>query len=464
MRNPLVVDKAALFERLGYEPHSDTQRQYHDSNARFRIPICGRRWGKSKATGTDLTAYMFTPDSRYWICGPTYKLGEKEFRVVHDNFVKILRLPSKDMSIQYNVNQGHMRLHIKPWNAICEVVSAEKPDSLLGEGLDGVVMSEAARHKRRTWEQYIEPALTDKRGWADFPTTPQGYNYIHGLYELGQQDAFKDVYESWKFPSWSNPILYPEGRHDPEIVRIESLVSPEYFWQEYGAEFTSFVGQIYSEFDRSIHVKPIQYNPAWANYWVFDFGWSNPFVCLDIMVDPSDNVYVWREYQVQYVATYEHGRILRERENPEGFHVDGMYADPRGADEIATLTAQLGYITARPVPWKQGVEAVKRWLKIQPDGQPKLFFDPSCVHTIRQVEQLRKPNEQEGKNPKEGQHDYDDHGADALRYFFSEWEVLGARYGLSDVYAPELVGSESHDFFTYHSPFRLDSGVRVGYE
>ena len=44
------------------------------------------------------------------------------------------------------------------------VVSADNPDSLLGEGLSHVIMSEAAKHNRATWEQYIEPALSDLRG------------------------------------------------------------------------------------------------------------------------------------------------------------------------------------------------------------------------------------------------------------------------------------------------------------
>ena len=36
-----------------------------------------------------MTYKMFVPDSYNWIVGPTYKLGEKEFRVVWKDFEKL---------------------------------------------------------------------------------------------------------------------------------------------------------------------------------------------------------------------------------------------------------------------------------------------------------------------------------------------------------------------------------------
>jgi hypothetical protein len=236
-------------------------------------------------------------------------------------------------------------------------------------------------------------------------------------------------------------------------------ITTAYWRQEYGAEFTTFEGQIYDEFDVTKHVKNFDYNPAWKNYWALDFGFADPFVCLDIMVDPSDNVYVWREYQVRGVATFEHARILKERESPDGYHVDAIYADPRGADEIATMTPLVGYISAESANagWSQGIEAIKRALKLQPDGSPKLYIDASCTELIRQMQALRAKDVTEGKNAKPGQHDYDDHGPDGLRYFFTEYFVLGGNAHLSDVYDAPVRASEAETFFKLHSNTTLDS-------
>jgi hypothetical protein len=396
--------------------------------------------------------------------GPTYALAEKEFRVVHDDLFRKLAKAYPGLAAKcrksYNVKQGDMRIEM-PWNAILEAKSADRPDSLVGEGLNGVIMSEAALHHPETWEMYIEPALSDYRGSAMFPSTPRGYNWYNGLYRLGQEEAIPE-YASWRFPSWDNPHVYPQGRNDPEILRIERVVSEYHFRQEYGAEFTAFEGKIYNEFDARIHIKDIPYNPHWRNYWAFDYGFSAPFVCLDIMVDPSDTIYVWRyvwrEYQVRYLSSYEHALALRARPNPVGFHVDGRIGDPRGADESATLALILGGIVARPVPWIQGVEAVKRQMKLQPDGSPKFYISPKCSETIRQLEQLRVPTVKHDKNEKEGQHDYDDHGPDALRYFCSEFFVMGMGSTLASIYA-NRGHSPSDTFFNYHSGFKLKDSV-----
>jgi hypothetical protein len=452
----LHVDKPALFKKLGYEPHSEHQWSIHRSSARYRIPCCGRRFGKSQAAGHEITAYAFTPDSWIWIVGPTYKLGEKEFRVVYDDFVRKLKIKVKK---QYNVLQGNMRIEL-PWNTTIEVVSADKQDSLVGEGLDLACMSEAALHQMSTWQMFIQPALSDKRGDAIFPSTPRGYNWYYGLYQMGQNPN-EPLYDSWRFPSWYNVAMYPEGYDDPEMKQIRDSVSETFWEQEYGAEFTTFAGQIYNEFDEALHVKDFDYNPFWRNYQVFDFGFTDPFVCLDIMVDEMENVYVWREYMVKGKTTWEHAHALLNRENPDGYHVSGRFADPRGADEIATLQLVLGAVYARDVGWITGIEAVKRWLKPQENGQPKLFIHRRCSELIRQMKALRAKTAKEGHNVKEGQHDYDDHGPDTLRYFFNEFFVLGANASLEDVYSGTYQGSEAQGFVTWAGGVTL--GGDVGY-
>lgn len=449
-RTEAQIDKEVLWNKLNYTPHSDGQRDAHLSNSRFRIVCCGRRWGKSQWAGHEMTAKMFVPDSINWIVGPTYSLAEKEFRVTLNDF-KALGLLNQ-VKFHYNVEQGRMRIFFPQLNSLCEAKSATKPDSLVGEGVDHMILSEAAKHNRSTWEMYLRPALADKSGSADFPSTPQGYNWYKGLYDLGlSPDHTHTDYASFKFPSWTNPIVFPGGRSDPEIRIVEQTTSEMYFKQEIGAEFTAFEGMIYPEFDESIHVQdfdPSEMLPRCKNYLALDFGYVDPFVALDIMVDSQQRTWVWREYMESYKSTYDHGHILKERLSPRNYHIDYIFADPRGADEIATLSWILGGINAHAVGWALGVEAVKRAFAVRPDNTPGLIIHPSCRELIRQLKNLRAKQHKEGVNAKEGQHDYDDHGPDALRYFFSEYFVLGAGESLSDFYG-NPVGSEANTFFKY---------------
>ena len=188
MRAEPNISREALFKKLEYEPHSDDQWEIHRCQSRYRAPCCGRRLVKSTWAGREMTLKMFVPESVNWIVGPDYGLGEKEFRIVYYDFQKLGLL--KYCNKSYNVKQGNMRIHFKELNSILEVKSAERPDSLVGEGLDHVIMSEAAKHKMSTWQMYVQPALTDKRGSADFPSTPQGFNWYEGLYQLGQHSDY----------------------------------------------------------------------------------------------------------------------------------------------------------------------------------------------------------------------------------------------------------------------------------
>lgn len=446
MSTPTAINKQALFKELGYTPHSELQQAVHNSDARFRIACCGRRWGKSTWAGKEMTAKMFVPNSINWIVGPDYGLGEKEFRIVWSDFKK-LGLLSRCKK-QYNKNQGNMRIEFTDLNSVLEVKSAERPDSLVGERLNHVCMSEAAKHKLSTWQMYIQPALADVRGTADFPSTPQGFNWYESMFQFGQQDS-NENYASWQLPSWTNPVLFPKGYDDEEIQRLKREVSETYFAQEIAAEFTTFEGRIYDEFHVNTHVKALRFNHLYPNYLALDFGFTDPFVCLDIQVDPAnDRVYVWREYQITQKSTTDHAYAINARDNPEGYRVDAVYADPRGADQIATLRMIWGNIGEQtPVGWDLGVEAVKRYLKIRHDGFPGLIIDPSCVNLIRQMKGLRAKMIREGHNERPGQHDYDDHGPDALRYFFSMRYVLGGQYGLADIYKTPYMGSEGQSYF-----------------
>src|SRR5215831_3007798 len=252
------IARDKLWKLIDYEPHGPEQLEFHDSQARFRAPVCGRRFGKSTMAAVDLVQDCFLPNNYYWICGPTYKLAEKEFRIVYRAFCDKLKLNlASEIKKSYNAKQGDMRMEF-PWNTVLECVSATNPDSLHGEGLDGVIMSEAARHSLQTWEQYIEPALSDKLGWATFPTTPRGFNWIQGLWQLGQLPD-EPHYESWQYPTWLNTVKYPGGydescRHiegictcNPELVRIRKRATDAYWKQEYAASFTTFAGSIYEE-------------------------------------------------------------------------------------------------------------------------------------------------------------------------------------------------------------------------
>ncbi len=157
------MDKDALFQTLGYNPHAK-QQLFHSSHARFRVVVAGRRSGKSLMTARECAPKLFQPNTRGWIVGPTYSLGEKEFRVLWDDLIVGQGLGKHKKVLKgYSTKQGNMYIEL-PWRSRVDVLSSDHPESLVGEGLDWVVMSEAAKHGPDIWERYLRPTLSDKKG------------------------------------------------------------------------------------------------------------------------------------------------------------------------------------------------------------------------------------------------------------------------------------------------------------
>lgn len=441
------VDKFRLFQMVGYKPHP-VQQQFHESQARFRVACCGRRMGKSTMAARDREASLLLPNTRGWIVGPTYDLGEKEFRVMWNDLIIGQKLGlDKRVKKSYSVKQGNMSIEF-PWGAKVEVRSSDHPETLVGEGLDWVILSEAAKHSKETWEKYLRPALSDRHGTADFPTTPEGQNWLHHLWQMGQNPKFSE-WSSWQFPSWENRIVFPGGRNDPEILAVERETTHEWFLQEYGAQFTAFVGKIFAEWHESKNVRHIEFDPALPNYIGFDFGFSNPFAAIEFQITPRDEIRVWREHYLANHTLEDHVRIMKAREQPPGYHLDCGFGD--AADPEAAVYLSQTFVPTYALPdakknWRQGVDRVKVFMKEVESGllldefdtpqiAPRFFVDHSCKHTIHEFNNYRSmPEPRTGTDPQDKPFKRDDHAIDALRYSLVHLYDLGAGRHLEEIY------------------------------
>lgn len=466
-----AVSKTAFFRRIGYEPHPE-QLLYHNSAARFRLPNCGRRFGKSTMAARDLEPKLLLPDRLYWIVGPTYDLGEKEFRYIWQDLIVGQRL-GKDGRVKkaYNKKQGNMFIEF-PWGTRVEVRSADHPENLVGDALHGVIMSEAAKHKQETWEKYIRPALADYRGFADFPTTPEGFNWLYDLWMHGKDDELPD-YESWRFPSWANTFVYPGGVKDPEIQLLQKTMGREAFNQEIGADFGSFVGKIYPEWDANIHVGNYKFNPAWPNYIAFDFGYTNPLAAIEFQVSPSDEIYIWREHYQSYTRVEEHCRLMRERDQPDGYHINMCFGDAADPEAVETVSLKLAPCVASPeakVNWREGIDLVRGFLEREagtdeyggPVYAPAFHVDIGCKNVIREFNNYKAPQAVKGKNVQEIGLKQDDHALDAIRYGLVHIYKLGATYHLSDVMSMNTPSSLDSVGVTSSTSDNSDTFFQVG--
>lgn len=421
---------------VAYDPHSG-QRALHRSNERHRILSCGRRWGKSTAGGHELTPYALLAHTemsrllelgqqrRYWIVGPNYDDAEREWRVFYDD-AKKLKLPMERPGTYNDTRGGNMMMTLWEGRCVIECRSADHEESLDGEGLDGVLLVEAAKMKHRVWTKFIRPALSDKRGWSLHTSTPEGRNWFYDHWRRGQDEAHPDWWSA-RMPSWTNDVIFPGGREDPEIIAMEADMSKEKFNQEVGAEFTEFVGRVFKEFEEETHVRTLNYDPRWPVYLALDYGFTNPFVALVIQVDTWDNVYILREYRRTQMTIDDIAKDLKGEWDGLATKARYMYPDPAGPGETRVLERALKVSARGNVggPTKDRLELIRQWLRPMPEHvpveqrEPRMFVDRSCVDLIAEMaDKYRYPEKRsEESAAKEEPMKVDDHGPEALGRF-----------------------------------------------
>ena len=231
------LDKDALFERLGYVPH-EGQLAVHRSRKKRRVLITGSRFGKSLCAAHEAIAFAMEPRKRsmIWVVAPTLELADKVFREVviivaeHLNHRRVdIKLHEKKVVLR-NLGGGLSEIRGK---------TADNPVSLLGEGLDFLIVDEAARMKPAIWHSFLAQRLIDKDGSALLISTPKGKGWLWEMWKRGQPGGDKD-YESWQFPSWENPHL------KRELIEAERERLPEaVFAQEIEGRFMEGSGAVF---------------------------------------------------------------------------------------------------------------------------------------------------------------------------------------------------------------------------
>ena len=231
-----ALRKERLFADLGYSPHQG-QLEIHRSSARRRVVACGVRWGKTLASAMEALCAALEPKERSvgWVVAPTYDLADRVFREIQ--FFALKSIKHRIVTMKDN----DRRLVIRNLaGGLSEIrgKSADNPVSLLGEGLDWVIVDEAARLKPSIWQSHISQRLIDKAGWALLISTPKGKGYFYDLFRAGQRP--NDDIKSWNYPSWTNPLL------DKDLIEAERAKLPtRVFSQEYGAEFMEGAGAVF---------------------------------------------------------------------------------------------------------------------------------------------------------------------------------------------------------------------------
>jgi len=185
--------------------------------ARFRIVMCGRRWGKSACGIREVCDVALAGQPAAWFA-PSYKIALEAWRELVDRLAPVTsRMSEQDKRLEL-VTGG-----------VIEVWTLDTPDPARGRKYKLAVIDEAGivRDLLEVWQAAIRPTLVDLGGRALILGTPKGRR--HGFVTLFNRGLTDDPdWQSFRASTLENPYIPAE---EVEIARRE--LPPEVFAQEF---------------------------------------------------------------------------------------------------------------------------------------------------------------------------------------------------------------------------------------
>lgn len=216
------------FVSLGYTPRA-WQRRCHRERQRFTVLALHRRAGKTELAIMELLdkALRFERDlGLFFYVAPFLK----QAKLIAWARLKMRCAPLIEAGAA-EVNESELSVKFHHNGAVIRVYGGDNPDGMRGVRLDGAVIDEVAQIKPEVWNDILQPALSDRKGWALFIGTPQGVNLFSELY-----------YKALQTDDWHGALftVYDTQAIDAdEVARLKRDMNDTSFAREYLCDFTA---------------------------------------------------------------------------------------------------------------------------------------------------------------------------------------------------------------------------------
>lgn len=359
---------------------------------RFRVLVCGRRWGKTTLAIDQMKARAAIPNSRIAYVAPTYQQARD---------IAWSQLKNECRSAADSINESRLEIRLVNGSLIM-LRGWEAIETLRGQFFHLIILDEVAMFREfdMQWEEVIRPTLTDVKGECIFISTPKGFNHFYDLFNKEHDDP---DYISFHFTTFDNPFIPVE-----ELEKAKLEMTEDRFAQEYLADFRKTEGLVYKEFDRKKHLVeevPLSYTKLFGGV---DFGFHAPAAAISIVKDGDRKYFVKEEW-------YETGQTdAAIADYVATLHWNECYPDPESAGGIQELRNR--NVNVRPVvkandSIRNGINVVRELFKSN-----RLFIHSSCKNLILELETYSYPDKKPERNEDEKPIKENDHALDALRY------------------------------------------------
>lgn len=214
-------------------PLSQPQATIASDKKRFRVAVCGRRFGKTHLALREVAKFAAIPDSLVLYCAPSYRMAKN---------IMWRKIKKKLLSLNWvkKINESELTIELVN-DSIIQLRGTENYDALRGTGNSFIVLDEVADMDPEVWYEVLRPTLSDTGGSALFLGTPKGMNFLKDLYDMAKIDS-----ANWSAYQYTTI----QGQNVPaeEIEAARRDLDERTFRQEYEATFEQYSGLIYYGF------------------------------------------------------------------------------------------------------------------------------------------------------------------------------------------------------------------------
>jgi hypothetical protein len=214
--------------KLDYSPRH-WQRQCHMDRKRFSVFALHRRAGKTELAIMELIdkAMKFQKPMGWFVYVAPFL---KQAKAIAWSRLK-QKLEPLRLAEAIDINEGDLQVTFKHNGAIIRLFGGDNPDAMRGLRIDGAVIDEVAQIKPEVWMDILQPALSDRLGWAMFIGTPAGINLVSELYYRSKDQS------DWHGARYT---VHDTQAIDPrEVERLKRDMAETSFAREYLCDFAA---------------------------------------------------------------------------------------------------------------------------------------------------------------------------------------------------------------------------------
>ncbi len=390
---------------IPYKPRKH-QKEVHDKLKRFNVLVCHRRFGKTVLCINEILKKAMQNTlsrPRYYYLAPTYSMAKRTSWDYLKEYTNVLP------NVTYHETELRADL---PNGARIQLLGCERPDSLRGLYIDGVVLDEVAQMPPRLWTEIVRPALSDREGWMIAIGTPQGHNAFFDLYDYANH---QDGWYAQTFKSSETGII-----SDLELNEAKHLMPDEVYEAEFECSFDSAaLGSIYAkglakaEEEKRITKVPYETGIKVNTFW--DLGMADK-TAIWFVQQKGSAFHVIDYYEDSGESLEFYATVLDEKKYIYDTHFLPFDANVRelGTGVSRLETAQsLGMRTSivPKLPVEDGINAVRMILS-------RCWFDfEKCKYGLDALRQYRWATTERGEIKNKPEHSWCSHAADSFRYF-----------------------------------------------